>query len=77
MTTRCRCLLIEVLLHRTGAKPIILAVLRDMVRPGTAHSLATIGEVFNRLNQVLSAILLITVFLTTLLQSYYVFELDV
>lgn len=48
----CRCLLVEVLLHRAGAKQLILNVIKDMIRPGTAHSLATIGEVFNRVNQV-------------------------
>ncbi|XP_067932281.1 regulator of MON1-CCZ1 complex-like [Watersipora subatra] len=47
-----RCLLIEVLLHRNGAKSLILDVVRDMIRPGIGYPLATIGEVFNKLNQV-------------------------
>ncbi|KAF6029890.1 C18orf8 [Bugula neritina] len=47
-----KCLLIEVLLHRAGAKSLILDVVRSLVTPETASSLTTIGEIFNRLNQV-------------------------
>jgi len=47
-----RCLLVEFLLHRHGAKNIILGVLKEMILPKTASTLSKIGEVFNRLNQV-------------------------
>lgn len=45
-------MLIEVLLHRQGAKKQILEVVKDMIRPKSSTTLTIIGEVFNRLNQV-------------------------
>lgn len=44
----------DVLLHRTGAKQLVLNILKEMIMPTTASTLSIIADVFNKVNQVCS-----------------------